>query len=120
MFFWKKKPEEETQPQPAPSVPLEPENPEKKGFFSRLKDRLSKTKDSIITRVKEVIRLRGKVSEELLDEIEEILIQADVGVDTTMKIIDRIRKESRARGIEDSEPMIDLFKEVLLEIIQKN
>ena len=120
MFFWKKKPEEETQPQPAPSVPHEPENPEKKGFFSRLKDRLSKTKDSIITRVKEVIRLRGKVSEELLGEIEEILIQADVGVDTTMKIIDRIRKESRARGIEDSEPMIDLFKEVLLEIIQKH
>jgi len=99
---------------------METEEPKKKGFFTRLKNRLSKTKDNIITKVKQAAILHGKVDEELLEEIEEILIQADLGVETTMKIVDDIRKESRARGIREASEMIVLFKEVLLEIIQKH
>jgi len=98
-----------------------PENPEeKKGFFARLKDRLSKTKDNIINKVRDVIRLKGRIDEELLEQIEEILIQADVGVETTMKIINRIREEARNRGITEAKEVTPLFKEILLDIIKKH
>jgi len=120
MFFLKKKNGEDTQSADEGNSRQEAEIPEKKGLFSRLKERLAKTKENIIFRVKEAIRLRSRVSEELLREIEEILIQADVGVETTLKIVERIRNETRARGIEGPEPMIALFKEVMLEIIKKN
>ncbi len=92
----------------------------KKGFFTRLKERLSKTKSTIIEQVKKVIRLHGRVDEELLEQIEEILIQADVGVDTTTKIITRIREEAKKEPVEGSEAMIALFKRILLEIILKH
>jgi fused signal recognition particle receptor len=109
---------------PETKEPSKDKNPdkegEKKGFFSRLKERLSKTKNNIITKVREVIRLRGKLDENLLEDIEEILIQADVGVETTMKIIDRIRNESRTRGIVEAEKVTPLFKEILSDIIRKN
>jgi fused signal recognition particle receptor len=93
---------------------------ESKGFFSRLKERLTKTKNNLITRVKEVIRLRGKIDENLLEDIEEILIQADVGVETTTKITDRIREQARARGFVEAEKVTPLFKEILSEILRKN
>lgn len=146
MFFFRKKKEEkeikENAVQPPPDTskideedteevknpetkePSKDKNPEKgeekKRFFSRLKERLSKTKNNIITKVKEVIRLRGKLNENLLEDIEEILIQADVGVETTMKIIDRIREEARTRGIVEAEKVTPLFKEILSDIIRKN
>jgi len=98
-----------------------PENPEeKKGFFTRLKDRLSKTKDNIINKVRDVIRLKGRIDEELLEQIEEILIRADIGVETTLKIINRIREEARNRGISEAKEVTPLFKEILLDIIIKH
>ena len=94
------------------------EEPEtKKGFFSKLKNRLGKTKERIIGQVKSAIRLHGKVDEELLEEIEEILIQADVGVETTMKIVDTIRERAKKESPEGPEEVIALFKTVILEIV---
>ncbi len=98
----------------------EPEQLEKAGLFARLKNRLTKTKNNIVSKVKKAITLRGKIDEELLEEIEEILIQADIGVETTLKIVGNMRKESRVRGIKEPTEMIALFKEVLLEIVKKN
>ncbi len=69
----------------------------KKGFFSRLKERLSRTKEGVVTKVKNLVLLRGRVDEELLEEIEAILIQADLGVETTLKIIESIRQSTTAR-----------------------
>jgi len=131
IFGRKKKNQEQEKPAPEKETTIDPEESkqdaaeespseteEKKGFFSRLKNRLSKTKSNIVTRVKEVIRLRGKIDEELLEDIEEILIQSDVGVETTMKIVDRIREESRNRGLVKAEEVTPLFKEILLDIIK--
>jgi fused signal recognition particle receptor len=92
---------------------------ERKGFFQRLKERLAKTKEGVISQVKGLIRLRGKVDEELLDEIEEILIQADLGVQTTGKIIGAMRQDSAARGIKEPEQMIELFKDAILKILSE-
>ena len=130
-----RKSEEEEEEQESPDIPEKEETPEavpqedeekteaegeKTGLFSRLKNRLSKTKNNIITKVRQAIRLKGKVDEELLEEIEEILIQADVGVDTTMKIVDRLREEVRSRGITEAEDLTPVFKEILHEIIRKH
>ena len=141
MFFKKKNKEKDEEKIPGDSQPDQPEEeqsrPDEKssgekdeeskgesgnrtGLFSRLKNRLSKTKTNIITRVKQAVILRGKVDEELLEEIEEILIQADVGVETTLKIVDRMREAIRERGIRESGETIDLFKEILHKIIRKN
>ena len=103
-------------------IPIEEDNKtdEKKGFFSRLKERLKKTKDGVFNKVKQIIRLKGKIDEELLEEIEQILIQADVGVDTTLKIIDSIRNSETAREKKDSNLLIEEFKKAILDILRKD
>lgn len=58
-----------------------------------LRSKLAKTKSSFIGKIAEVIKLRGKVDEQLMDDLEEILIQADVGVETSLHIIDKLREE---------------------------
>ena len=103
-------------PAPAPAAAPAPEVP-KEGFFARLKKQLSKTKTSLVEKVRQVISFHGKVDEELLEEIEMILIQSDVGVETTTKIVDQMRKKSAARGAQDAQALIPLFKEALLEIV---
>lgn len=96
-----------------------PEEGEKKkgGFFGRLKNRLGKTKSGLVDKVKQVMTFHGKVDDEMLEDIEDILIQADVGVDTTMRIVDSIRKKSEARKAESAEVLIEVFKETLAEIV---
>lgn len=93
---------------------------EKKGLFVRLKERLAKTKHGVIDRVKTLITLRGRIDEELLSEIEEILIQADVGVSTTAKIVDRIRDDATVRSVKDPQVLITAFKQALLSIVSKD
>jgi fused signal recognition particle receptor len=104
--------------EPATGVPLETEPEEKRGWFARLRDRLSKTTDSLVNKVRSAIRLRGKVDEELLEEIEEILIQSDVGVTTTMKIVERMRKEGRKQEALGGDALLTLFKESIEEILR--
>jgi fused signal recognition particle receptor len=93
---------------------------ERKGLFARLKERLAKTKHGVIDRVKTLIALRGRIDEELLSEIEEILIQADVGVSTTTKIVNVIRDDTTIRGVKDPQLLITTFKKALLSIVSKS
>ncbi|OPZ18584.1 MAG: Signal recognition particle receptor FtsY [candidate division BRC1 bacterium ADurb.BinA364] len=94
------------------------ETPEKRsGFFQRLKEKLVKTKQSFIQKIKNTIRLRGKVDEEMLEELEEILIQADIGPETALRLVDGLRKNRDAKGEADSEKLIALLKEGMLDIL---
>jgi fused signal recognition particle receptor len=72
--------------------------------FDKLKEGLSKTRDSFVDKIQLTLGFGRKIDDALLDEIEEILITADIGVDTTEKIIsavkDRVRKEKRDKGEE--------------------
>ena len=97
-------------PEPAP-VP-------KKSLFARLREGLSRTKTAMVDRIRQAIRLHGKVDEELLEEIEDILIQSDVGVATTRRIVDRMRAE--ARGVEGGDAVMALFKRAVSEILTQN
>lgn len=89
----------------------------KAGFFQRLKDRLSKTKDSFIAQIRQTIRLHGKVDEELLEELEEIMIRSDVGPETSIRLVDQLRKGATARGDGNGSALIEQLKEGMLEIL---
>ncbi len=83
------------------------------GFFERLKQGLSKTSKNISSKIDSVLAAFGKIDEDLFEELEEALIMADIGVDTTTEIIERLRKEVRQGRI--TKP--DEIKTQLVEII---
>lgn len=92
---------------------------EKKGLFSRLLEGLSKTKDNITGRIDSILNSYTKIDEDLLEELEEILITADVGVNTTMVIIDKLRELIKERGIKDPSEVRGLLKEIVEEILSE-
>ena len=67
------------------------------GLFEKLKQGLSKTSKNLASKVDAVLAAFGKIDEDLFEELEETLIMADIGVDTTLEIIDRLKKEVRDR-----------------------
>ena len=74
------------------------------GFFDRLKSGLSKTKNAIVNKIDDIFKALHKVDEELFEELEELLISADIGVRTTEEILDTLRdavKENRYKEAED-------------------
>ena len=79
------------------------------GFFEKLKQGLSKTKESFSEKVNNVFKNFRKVDEELLEELEEALIMSDVGMETSVKIIDNLRDKIKTEKIED----VELVKQAL-------
>ena len=73
------------------------------GFFSKLREGLSKTKDSFNEKINNVFSNFRKVDEDLLDELEEALIMSDVGMDTSVKIINNLRERIKKEKIEDED-----------------
>lgn len=93
---------------------------QKKGFFAKVRDRLTKTKATLVSQTLSIFRRRGKVDEALLEEMEEALIQADVGVETSIRLIEAIRQKARTipSGQEaDFEWLRGVFHDLILEEI---
>ncbi len=86
-------------------------------FFSRLKESLSKTKDSINNKFEDVIKIFKKVDEELFEELEEALITADLGVNTSMEIIERLRSAANQKKIIESSELKKELAEILENIL---
>ena len=87
------------------------------GFFSKLKDGLLKTKNAFIGQMNEVVKSFRKVDEDLLEELEEIMIMADMGAPTTEKVIDELRDRIKTDNIKDSEQVREVLCEILTEQI---
>jgi fused signal recognition particle receptor len=105
-------------PEPAVEAPSEAAGePAPASFFNRLKNRLSKTKTSVVQKVRSAICLSGKVDDELLEEVEAILIQADVGPQTTERIVQRMKVLAKAQNPQTPQDAIEIFKEVIEEVI---
>lgn len=94
----------------------EPES-QKSRFFQRLRTGLSKTRRNLTGRISALISSRRKIDDELLEEIEEVLIQADVGVNTTLNLMDRIREIVQERGMEDPSELGAILKSEMLNIL---
>ena len=86
-------------------------------FLDKLKNGLSKTKNAIFGQIDEVLKAFVKVDEDLLDELEELLITSDVGVNATEEIIDKLRDEIKDGRLKEKEQVIDTLKEILSDMI---
>ena len=89
----------------------------KVSLFERLKQGLSKAKQGITDRVDKVLKSYTKVDDELIEEIEEILITADVGVETTMDIIDKLTDAIKTKKITDPQDVKGELKLIIEEIL---
>ena len=86
-------------------------------FFSKIRESLSKTKESINEKIESVIKSFAKVDEELFEELEEALITADLGVKTSMDIIERLRDAADEKHITDSAELKAELAAILEEIL---
>jgi len=91
-----------------------------KGFFAKLKEGLSKTKKNLTEQIEGVIFQYKKIDDNFLDELEEILITSDMGVGTTMDIINYIKEEAKKRKLEDTLELKDVIKEYLINVLKEN
>lgn len=82
------------------------------------KDGLSKTRDAFVEKVGDLILRRKKIDEEFYEELEEILIGADVGVNTVMKLIEELRSEVRKRKIEEASELQPILSEKLVGLLK--
>lgn len=105
------------EPQQVEEVTEDKTEEPKISLFERLKQGLSKAKQGITDRVDQVLKSYTKVDEELLEEIEEILITADVGVDTTMKIIDKLTDAIKTNKITNPQDVKGELKLIIEEIL---
>lgn len=87
------------------------------GFFSRLKEGLTKTREGLVEKIQTLVTGRRKIDEALFEELEEILIQGDVGVDTTMTLVDSLRRTVKEQRIEDPAALNGILKEKIREIL---
>jgi len=86
-------------------------------WLDRLKKGLKKTQDKIVGQIS-TITGRGKIDDELLDELEGILIGSDMGVETTMAVIDALRERARKEGETESDQLMVWLREVLDEMLE--
>ncbi|CAI1086836.1 Cell division protein FtsY [Serratia quinivorans] len=110
---------EEQQPElPAPAVTQEQERPTKEGFFARLKRSLVKTKQNLGSGFIGLFRGK-KIDDDLFEELEEQLLIADVGVETTRKIITSLTQHASRKQLKDAEALYGKLKEEMSEILAK-
>ena len=88
---------------------------EKKGFFSRLKDGLTKTRNNIVHGIDSVFSGFSNIDEDFYEELEEILIMGDIGVNATQEILDKLREQVKANHIKEPQAC----KEFLIQNIKE-
>ena len=89
------------------------------GFFEKLKQGMSKTKTSLDEKISNVFKSFKKVDEDFLDELEEILIMSDIGMDTSIKIMNNLRQRIKKEKIQDEEEVKQALREEMIQILSK-
>lgn len=87
---------------------------------AQLNEGLSKTRDSLLQKISKAILGRTSVSDEFLDELEEILITSDVGIETTLKIIDRLQKRTSKDKYMGSDELNNLLKDEIKQLLSEH
>ena len=109
---------EETEEVAVEEQPTEEEKP--KGFFAKIKAGLSKTRNNIISSVENVLSAFTKIDEDLYEELEEALIMADIGVETSLYIIEKLREKVKDEKIHDPAEVKGAIIRVITEILEKD
>ena len=87
-------------------------------LFNNLKNGLTKTKNALTDKINETLKLAITIDEDLYEELEEILIMADIGMDTTMEIIEKLKDKIRKEKINDVELVRPALKSVIAEMMK--
>ena len=87
------------------------------GFFDKLKSGLTKTKDAFFGQVNDVLKSFRRVDEDLLEELEELLICADMGAETAMSVVDELREKIKEEKITEADAVKDALKAILRDHI---
>lgn len=96
------------------------EKKEKKGFFSRLVSGLTKTRNSILSGINDVFRGFSSIDDEFYEELEEILVMADIGIVTVGKILDDLKKKVKEQKIKEPEKCRQLLIDSIREQMEVN
>lgn len=86
-------------------------------FFDKLKVGLGKTKNNINEKFNDIFSNFRKVDEDLLDELEEVLIMSDIGIETSSEIISRLREKIKKENIKDAEEVKEKLREIIIDIL---
>jgi fused signal recognition particle receptor len=109
---------------PEPIVPAEPlvsltqEKPASKSLFQRLQERLGKTKDSLVYRLDRLFLGKKEIDQDLFEQLEEILITADLGVTTTLELLDAARKKVKRDQLSDPQALKAILRDQILAYIE--
>ncbi|MBQ7810237.1 MAG: signal recognition particle-docking protein FtsY [Clostridia bacterium] len=87
------------------------------GFFSKIKEGLKKTRDSIVGKIDTALKAFKKIDEELFEELEELLVMGDVGVVTAQKMCDELRVRVKKQGITDPSEITGLLCDITAEML---
>lgn len=87
------------------------------GLFSKIKQGLKKTRDSVVGQIDSMLKSFTKIDEELFEELEELLVMGDVGINTATKITDELRKKVKKQGIKDPNEIHRLLEETVAEML---
>ena len=108
---------EETTEEVAEVEEVEEEKPKKVGFFQKLKEGLTKTRDELISKVDDIFGNYVKIDDDLFDELEEALITSDIGVDTSLYLIDELKEKIKEKKIKEVSEVKGALKEVIAEVL---
>src|SRR5271157_4782051 len=90
----------------------------KAGFFSRMKQAVSRTRESFSAKIENIVALTRTVDEETFEELETALLTSDLGVQTTATVLDALRDRARHQAIEGGEELRTLLKAQLCAILE--
>ena len=88
------------------------------GLFAKIKEGLKKTRDSVVGQIDSMLKSFTKIDEELFEELEELLIMGDVGVVTSEKICDELRKRVKKEGVTDPKEVHRLLEQIVAEMLE--
>jgi signal recognition particle-docking protein ftsY len=91
-----------------------------KGFFGKLRDGLLKTRDQFSSQIKNLFTANVKIDDDMYEELEDILISADIGMQTTLAIVDSLKYEINERNIKDSNEIYPLLEEIMIRHLDRD
>src|SRR5271165_7127580 len=103
-----------------PEKPEEPQEPEEKksGFFSRMRDAVTRTRESFSQKIEGIVAMTRTVDERDFEDLESALISSDIGVQTTTQILEALRDRARRKAIEGGSELRDLLKQQIKAILE--
>ena len=91
---------------------------DRKGFFQRLKERLTKTRETLVSRVDTLVLGKKEIDEELLEELEEILITSDLGVETSQALMKFVQQKVKRKELDNPEKLKEVLQQEIMGFLE--